>query len=180
MLPTVRTLIRICLFKAKPQDLPASTNLLVSAVIATLILFIMRNKQLVDNADTDAGIIGISIVQVLLLGLGLKILLALFSRSERWLQSATALFGCSALFLAAALPIIMLSAAGGLASDSGIFDYRLTGLVIVAASIWHFVIFVFIFRETLEISGVLAFVIAFVLELSFATILISLFGEQLL
>ncbi|WP_424946257.1 hypothetical protein [Candidatus Spongiihabitans sp.] len=168
---TVRTLIQICLFKAKPQDLGASVNLLIVAIAATLGLFIARNARLLED-----DVLLISLVQAALPGLGLKLLLTLFSKSERWLQSATALYGCSALLLLIIIPFILMSDGGALSQG----NFSLTQIPIIASSLWYFMVIIFIFRETLEISRVLAFFIALVLELSFATILLKLFGDQLL
>ncbi len=168
---TVQTLIQICLFKAKPQDLEASVNLLILAVAATLGLFIIRNNHLIED-----DILFISLVQVGLPGLGLKLLLVLFSKPERWLQSATALYGCSALLLLIIIPFIMMSDGSELSQS----NLSLTKIPIIVSSLWHFMVIIFIFRETLEIGLVRAFFIALVLELSFATILLKLFGDQLL
>ncbi len=172
MSQTIRTLIQICLFKAKPQDLTASNNLLIQTIIATLGLFILRNSQLIENAN----IFLISLVQVVLLGLGLKIFLALFSKPERWLQSATALYGCSALILLTIIPFIMMSDGADFAQG----NLSIAKIIIIASSFWYFTIIIFIFRETLEISIILAFFISLVLELAFAIVLLKLFGGQLL
>lgn len=168
---TVRTLIQICLFKAKPQDLEASINLLIVVIVASLVLFMVRNHYLIG-----ANILYVSLVQVALPGLGLKFLLMLFSKPERWLQSATALYGCSALLLLAIIPLLMLPN-GNEVSQSAL---SVTNMLIIASSLWYFMIVIFIFRETMEISLVLAFVIAMALELFFATILLKLFQDQLL
>lgn len=165
----IQTLIQICLFRAKPQDLSAPVNLLVVAIIATLGLFMVRNNLLM----VSTGNLAISLAQVGLLGLGLRILLALFAKSDRWLQSATALYGCCALILLATIPFIMLFGghSGGL---------LLAQVAVIVAGLWYFAVIVFIISETLEISGVLAFFIALALELSFTIILLILFGGQLL
>ena len=168
---TIRTLIQICLFKAKPQDLDTSVNLLVMTVVATLGLFMVRNNYFMASKD----ILAISLTQVGLLGLGLRILLALFSKSSRWLQSATALYGCSALILFAVILFVLLfntSLASG--------NLLLIQLAIIASGLWYFAILVFIIRETLEIGVVLAFFMALAVELFFAIILLILFGEQML
>ena len=169
---TIRTLIQICLFKAKPQDLDTAANLLVMAVVATLGLFMVRNNYLMLNTN----VVMISVVQVGLLGLGLRILLALFSKSSRWLQSGTALYGCCALILLATMLCIMLFTVSG----SLLGTLLLVQMVIIASGLWYFAILVFIIRETLEISTVLAFFMALAVELFFAIILLILFGEQML
>ena len=169
---SIQTLIQICLFRAKPQDIIASRNLLFQTVFATFGLFVLRNSQLID----DANIALISLVQVVLLGFGLKIFLVLFSKPERWLQSATALYGCSALILVTIMPFILTSGGADLAQGS----LSLAKIVIIVSSFWYFTVIIFIFRETLEISIALAFFISLVLELAFAIILLKMFGGQLL
>ncbi len=124
----------------------------------------------------NASTLAISLVQVGLLGLGLRLLLMLFAKSTRWLQSATALYGCSALILLLIIPFIMLFNG----NDSSAGNLLLMQAVIIASGLWYFVIIVFIIRETLEVSGILAFFITLALELSFAVILLQLFSEQLL
>lgn len=168
---TVRTLIQICLFKAKPQDIEASVRLLILAIFATLALSMVRNNHFIEG-----NILFISLFQVGLPGIGLKLLLVLFSKSERWLQSAIALYGCSALLLFIILPLLMLSGGSELPAD----NFSLLEIAIITFSLWYFIITIFIFRETLEISLVLAFFITLILELSFAAILLQLFGDKLL
>ena len=169
---TIRIILRICLFRASPQDLPAAENRLVSVIAITLGLFIMRNSQLAGNVN----ILSLSLTQILLLGAGLALLLFLFRKPERWLQSATALYGCSALLLVFTMPFILMAHAEGLAS----YTVSLPQLMIILSSFWYFAVIVFILRETLEIGLVFAFVITMVLELSFALVLMSIFGELIL
>ncbi len=172
MLAIIPTLFQICLFKAKPQDLPTSHRILIAIILATFVLFMIRNTLLAK----EANIIGISIVQVALLGIGLKILLTLFSKSERWLQAATALYGCSSMILLVIIPIILTATNLNMSSDS----LSLSKILIIATSFWYFAIIITIFKETLEIGTALAFLITVVLEVSFAIILLKIFGNQIL
>ncbi|MCY3767798.1 MAG: hypothetical protein OXG56_00295 [Gammaproteobacteria bacterium] len=169
---TLRIILRICLFRAYPQDLPAAGNRLVSVMALALGLFMVRNSQLAENVN----VLSLSLAQVLLLGAGLAILLFLFRKPERWLQSATALYGCSALLLVFTLPFVIMTNTAGLASDT----LGLPKLMIILSSFWYFAVIVFILRQTLEINLVFALVITLVLELSFAVALMSLFGELIL
>jgi hypothetical protein len=137
-------------------------------IASTFVLFVVRNNQIIE----DANVLTISLVQVLLLGLGLGLLLALFSKKERWTQSATALYGCSAMVLIAVLPFLMMSPGIDMTVAS------LTTVVIVATSFWYFAIIVFVLKESLEISLIFAFVVSLVLELAFATVLLQLFGDK--
>ncbi len=166
---TIQTLIQICLFRAKPQDLGASVTVLVVAIIATFVLFMVRNYYLIASPD----ILAISLAQTGLLGIGLRILLALTSKSSRWLQSATALYGCCGLILLAIILCIMLfngASAGNL---------LLMQFAVIGFGLWFFVVIVYIIRETLEIGNVPAFFITLALELFFTITLLVLFGAQL-
>ena len=89
------SLFHICLFKNSPQDLPASGAALRFTLFATLFIFVIRNWLLTggDNAFSIAA------AQIFLLGASLWLLLKLFSKAERWTQSAIALFGCSAIIV---------------------------------------------------------------------------------
>ncbi len=167
MIQTIQTLIHICLFRARPQDLPASGRLLFFAVIAAFVLSVIRISPLSEGAAP----ILISLTQLGLLAVGLKILLALFSRRERWLQSATGVFGCSALLMLAAAPILMIteSPVSGIAS-----------LILVAMNVWSFAVIIFILRETLEVRLLLAFLIAFAMEVISAIAMLQMFGGQII
>ncbi len=165
MTQTIQTLIQICLFRARPQDLPASWQALIFTIIATLILSATRINRLTE----DINPVMIGLVQIGLLALGLRILLTLFSKRERWLQSATGMFGCSAILLLAATPILMIT-------DSSVS--RVASLILVVVNVWSFAVIVFILRETLEIRLLFAFLITFALEIMSAIILLQMFGGQ--
>ena len=130
-------------------------------------MFSVRNAQIIDTRN----ILAFSFAQAALLGAGLWILLALFSKRERWVQSATALFGSASLVLLVVLPFLMAS------PDIDMESVTLTTLVIVISSFWYFAVIVFIIRESLEVSVSMALVVSLVLELSFTIILLKLFGN---
>lgn len=165
MIQTIQTLIQICLFRARPQDLPASGRVLIFILIVTLFLSTIRISQISEGISP----IMISLIQIGLLALGLRILLTLFSKRERWLQSATAMFGCSSVLLLAATPVLMITESSG----SG-----LANLILVAMNIWSFAVIVFILRETLEIRLLLAFLITFALEVLSAIVMLQMLGGQ--
>ena len=172
MTPYIYTLFRICLFKAKPQDLPSSLALLINSIVAATLIFIMRNALLAS----EFSMISMAFMQILLLGALLYLLLKLFSKSERWLQSATALYGCSAIIVVTVVPFISLEGGAPLISES----FNLVKLVVLFSSAWYFSVTVYILKETLEVRMFLAIVIAIVMEIVLAIILIALFGNRLL
>ena len=168
----VLSLLQVCLFRKKPQDLPASKTLLIYAASSAFIIFFFRNTLLSGGGNSFP----IALVQVTLLGISLKALLILFSKHDRWLQSATALFGCSALLVVAVIPFLVAAGSGDFANEG----LSAAKLVVMFASIWYFAIIIFILRETLEVSLVLGFVIALVLELLLASVILQMFGDSLL
>jgi hypothetical protein len=168
----ITSLFHICLFRSKPQDLPASKGSLKLAVIGASIVFIVRNSLLTGVGNS----VFVAIVQIVLLGAILWLLLRLFHKSDRWLQSATAFYGCSAIVVAVVIPFL-------LTSDSNTFTQdglSLAKMAVFISSIWYFSILVFIIKETLETNVVLAFIITLVLELTLASILLKIFGNGLL
>ena len=172
MLRLVSVLFQICLFRAKPQDLPASRDLLFYTVAGAALVFVLRNNLL-----SGAGnIFAIAFVQLTLLGIGLKLLLTVFSKSERWLQSATALFGCSAVIVAIVIPFLVSSGSDGL-TDSTL---NFVKIIVLVTSIWYFAVIVFILKETLEIRLMLAIILAVLLEIALATVLLQIFGDRIL
>lgn len=168
----VYTIIQICLFRARPQDLPASSTLLLISSTAAFIVFLVRNSLLGSNGNA----IGIALVQIILLAGFLRILVGLFSKPERWLQSTTALMGCSAVIVGLIIPLLL----GNAGTDFIQEGLSLVKLGVVVTSIWYFAMMVFILRQTLEIRIALGFIIALLMELSMASILFRIFGDHLL
>lgn len=166
----VFSLIQICLFKRKPQDLPSSSSLVLNSIAAAFVIFWFRNTLLTSGGTALA----VAVVQIALLGAGLKLLLGKYSKSERWHQSATALYGCSALLVALVIPFLLSAGGEQFASES----MTLNKLFIIFTSIWYFAIIIFIFRETLEVSLFMAFVLALVLEVILAAVVLQILGSS--
>jgi len=172
MLQTIQTLLNICFFRNKPQDLPASGQLLFICITTAFIFSTIRISAVTDYGSP----LVISLSQIALIGVGLKILLMLYSKPERWLQAASGLFGCSALLMLMVMPILLGS--GNL--DMQTADLSMSKLILMAVNLWYFAIMVFILKETLEIKIILAVIITFCMELLFATVLLQMFGDQIL
>ncbi len=168
----ITSLFRICLFRSKPQDLPASTQLLWYAVGGAFVAFAVRNSLL--SKEHNAALI--AFFQIVLLGLCLWVLLAIFSKRERLIQSATAFFGCSALIVFVLLPFLIGWNEAELVSE----NRSISKTMVISASLWYFAVIVFILKETLETSIFFSFIVALVLELSLAMLLNQIFGNTLL
>ncbi|MCP1675095.1 peptidoglycan/LPS O-acetylase OafA/YrhL [Natronocella acetinitrilica] len=100
MLQPLETLLRVCWFRAGPQDLPYSREWLILLVVAATALSVV-SLQLLPEEDNGFG-------RVLLhtaLGLGVPwILLQLRGRLNRYVQTASAMFGTSLLLTLFVLP----------------------------------------------------------------------------
>ncbi len=98
----IQTLINIALLRAGPQDLPFSTRLMGGALVLTAAI----NYPVVARYTPQAE----PLVQILLLiGYNLVFVTAalrLRDRSQRFVQTATALFGTDVIISLAALPVL--------------------------------------------------------------------------
>ncbi len=156
LFPKIALFLNMCLFRVKPEDLPVSKNLLIHCIAATTVVFMIRNIMLTDSS----GAVVYALIQSTMLGVSLYLFLKMYKKTERWLQSASALYGCSAFMVAIALPIL------AFAGPDVIFDptFDLTKILVVVTSLWYFIVTIFILRETLEISNFGGFGMAILLE----------------
>ncbi|MCY4218183.1 MAG: hypothetical protein OXE56_02775 [Gammaproteobacteria bacterium] len=144
------------MFRVKPEDVPVSKNLLIHCIAAATVAFFIRNIML---TEISVAVI-YALIQSAMLGTSLYLFLKFYKKTERWLQSASSLYGCSAIMVAVALPIL------AFAGPDVVFDTVLdaTKLLIVITSFWYFVVTIFILKETLEIGKFAGFGLAILLE----------------
>ena len=128
MLHLLQVFMNICLFQAKPQDLPVSRFLFFGSLIVTVVtglpslLFATGTLKLA----LVAVLMDVTLVLVLLRG-GLYFL----QLEPRFLQTATALFGTGAIFNLVAIPIHQalagVEAGGGQAAAGALLFLMLLG-----------------------------------------------------
>jgi len=142
MNPLLKIFVDLCLLRSAPQDLPASLWLLKLTVAANLLasLVLSLGMQLDFVLTLAQGALEIA----LLLGL-IWLVLNLTSHLERFVQTATAAMGCSALLGLAAIPVVSL--AGSDNEDLAL----LAGLSMLALLIWSIVVLGHVLRHALEI-----------------------------
>jgi hypothetical protein len=134
----------ICLLKAKPQDVPASSVLLVLTVLAGVgseILFV----GLIDKDLTRAIAVGL-LDAVLMLGL-LRFGLTMLRLPSRFTQTATAMFGSGIIINFIVLGVIQFL----IASADGSFGQHLGSLLYVAVLIWGIVIMGHVLRHSFNL-----------------------------
>ena len=143
----------ICLLKAGPQALPASSFLLSATALAGLLTGTIVIADAMGNVFTAFMA---QLLDLLLLALLLLTMLRLKGLESRFTQAATALFGCGALINLVTLPLPLLApeeGAGQQAAGPAFFLY-------LALIIWALVVVGHIFRHAMEIHLVRGILIA--------------------
>ena len=165
MFEIVKLFFDICLFKKGPQDIPSYNGLLnglivVYALVGFLVLFV--------TAGFFDAVLQV-LVEIALVIVFTKVLLSLFRRPERYVQTASALFGTDALLSFFALP--------GIAS---MMTGRMTLLafaVMLGLTIWHWVVTGHIIRHAISQSIPFGLGIAFLYILAMYQVMTLLFPE---
>ena len=161
--------VTLCLFKSKPQDLPASSQLLLVCVVATFATNLLGNAYYLEQQ-----VALFSLSETVLLGVAIWLLLQIFNLKERWTQTAIAVYGASTLLSILSLPFF------GLLTQNAEREAMSTPLAMVLLiEFWFYAILVFILKEALDSSLSLAITITLVVVLGLIITLMALFGTQL-
>jgi len=163
---TLRLLIDIFLFRAKPQDLPTSRPLLAMAVAVGVVVDVLS----LPDGRLEPGRWLFILLQAGLFGFGVWMVLRSRSVAARWTQTATALFAANAFFSLLLMPLMpalveMMNA--GPQAAPGWQAY-----VMLAVSGWFLAVMARVLREALETSMALSLVIT--LALIFAVRMVGL------
>ncbi len=125
----LRIFIDIVLWRRGPQDLPASSLLLAVSVAAYVAVSVV---QLALLGETTATWLFFVVVDPLLLAAWVWLVLRLFGHAERFVQTASAIFGTGAVLgLFLYLPLQLIVTLLGEAPSSGIA--QVFGLLLVVA-----------------------------------------------
>lgn len=146
--------VRLCLLRAGPQDLPASPILLWLALGANLLAGVL----LVAGVRADLGLAMVEgLADSLLLLSLLWLALRLQGLGARFLQSATALLGSSALLALVALPPLALTVPAGQSTTP---VSELAALLLLVVIGWNLLVFGHILRHSFGLSLALGFGLA--------------------
>ncbi|MCP3670064.1 MAG: hypothetical protein GY814_06450 [Gammaproteobacteria bacterium] len=151
MKPLFELFFNICLLRAKPQDIPVSSALMLVMLLATIVSGV---PAIIGQIGGLAPALMIGVMDVALILVLLKIFLRLAGLSSRLLQTATALFGTGVLINLLSIPIQMMLDASPDNSASQFFG-ALLFFVLLA---WSLVIMGHILRHSFKLqlsSGVL-------------------------
>ena len=170
MLKLFTTVVRICLFSAKPQDLDASREHLAAAVVVAIVVLFICYSAL----PGDRAAVVLSVTHAAVLGAAWMLLLKLHNKVPRWYQSATAVYGSSSLINLAQLPMILkLTEAVGSEVDRSLGS---SAIAVTILWFWEIGVISSIIHQTLEIRRGMAVILAIVLSFAIQLVLIQLFG----
>ncbi len=146
----------ICRLVKRPQDIPASRNLLTLC----LVLYGLLSIQLASLSQPLDKAVLAGVLEVVLIMLFSFALLQISGKSARWVQTVTALSGTGVIISIIALPLYLFIGIGSdnTVNSSGFQVFGLLFLAILAC--WNIAIMGHILRHALDINMFLAVVLA--------------------
>ncbi len=151
MKPLLKLFIDICLLCAKPQDVPASSALMLLMLLAAIVTGV---PAIIGSVDGLAPALMIGLIDVALILLLLRVFLTITGLSARLQQTATALFGTGVIINMLSIPVQMLL---DVSAEYSAVQF-LGALFYFALLVWSLVIMGHILRHSFKLqlsSGVL-------------------------
>lgn len=170
MVNVLNTLLAITLFRARPQDLPSSHQLLVvMALLSTL------TYALTDTLHDQIGqIVSTAIAQVFLFGATIYFALRIKNVAERWPQTIIALYGSGALLQLLGWPISNWL----VANPSNPPAISIPLLLIIALGFWFLGIMTWVLHHATETSKPVSFLISMICQAVVVIGLMALLGPD--
>lgn len=142
----LRAFLNIVRFKGGPQDLPASSTLL-----AITFVFAVLTHVVTDAPYSSVGTIWLAAVtQAGAFGVVLWLVLSIRGKRERWLQTATALYGAGSLLQLLTIPVSYML--GNQQSSVSFGMMGLPSLLLLIIAFWFLAVMSWVFRQSLEIK----------------------------
>jgi hypothetical protein len=140
----LKLFIDLCRLRAKPQDVPASSALLLLSIVLALVSGMLSISGSVHGL---MQVIIISLMDVAITLILLSLFLNLMNLSSRLLQTATAMFGTGTVINLVSLPVMLL-----MNSSPDNPGYQLLGaLFYFALLIWSLVVMGHIIRHSFNL-----------------------------
>ena len=152
MLTLVKQFVEICLFQSKPQDLPASQSVLVTAAgMSILSNVLVATSLFAGGTDTGtASMLFLAIGQVIIFAAVVWVVLRIKSRAERWRQTVAALLGTGALFQLILLPLLSWHSQLTGEYETFVLAPSLPMLLAGVVGAWSIAVATYVMRQALE------------------------------
>ncbi|HED14263.1 MAG TPA: hypothetical protein ENI62_11540 [Gammaproteobacteria bacterium] len=169
MIVLLRIFLDIVRFKAGPQDLPISPALLV-----TTFIFAVLTHVVTDAPYSSAATIWLAAVtQASAFGAVLWVVLSIRGKSERWLQTATALFGAGSLLQLLTIPVSYM-----LGNQQSSISLGLPSLLLLVIAFWFLAVMSWVFRQSLEIKTGMSLLLSLGCQFVVLVIVLMVFPPQ--
>ena len=165
--PLAWVYLKLLVVREKPDVLPASWFLLGLMLAINLLLDIGSFLVKFDAMGTLLR----TAADLLISTLFIYLLLLSVNKTARFLQTASAMFGVSALLNLCALPILILLPPDQQAKG-------ILGVILYALFFWHIAVIGHIFRHALSVTITLGLLVAFSYVVLVMTVFYSLFPVQ--
>lgn len=163
----LKLFVQLSLFLASPASLPYSP----SCLILTLLAYLASGVFLLGDQYSLPVILAMTIIETLLL-LAISFIMLKFSRrSERLLQTITALVGANLIMSLVSVPLLMLLPDAPTAEQPGTLTLQLNLLLLF----WNLAVISLIFKRAFEIRTIVAGIIAFNYFLLYELLLMNFF-----
>lgn len=168
MTQLLKIYIDLCLFQAKPQDLPFSRGLVVVTGVLAAVTVALSDL----SHDAVGTRVAFAAVQVGLFGLVMWAVMRLKGYAERWPQTISAMFGTAALLQLVLWPISRWLNRVHESPDQA----AVPALLFYAVGIWVFAIMVSVLRHAVEISLGMSLVICLLAQGVVIALVFFMFG----
>jgi len=169
MFVLLRTFMDIVRFKAGPQELPASPVLLAITFITAVMTHVVT-----DAPYSSVGTIWLAAVtQAGAFAVILWVVLSIRGRRERWLQTATALFGAGSLLQLLTIPISYM-----LGNQQSSITLGLPSLLLLVIAFWFLAVMSWVFRQSLEIKTGMSLLLSLGCQFVVLVIVLLVFPPQ--
>ena len=160
MLAAIRVLFfaffDICRFRKRPQDIPKSSDLLVSCVVS----YTLISALLVGMAESLERALLSGITEIVVLSLFSLLLLQITGKTMRWMQTLTALSGAGVVLSIIALPVYFFLSTSGTDDATSEPLYLFLLLMLAALAFWNIAVMAHVLKHALEVSTVISILLA--------------------
>jgi hypothetical protein len=169
MLSLFRFFLQLCLLRTRPQDLPSSEVLLgLTAAVNVVIGAVVVTPTL----GSPMTALMASLLDTLVLGGAVALLLRFRNHPERFVQTATAALGVSAVIAVLSLPLQWMLPAD---AESVTGTAEMASLLFLVLIIWLQVALGHVLRHALDVSLALGIGLAFLYSMISGVVIQSLF-----